>query len=44
MSLTTIKIQTATREKLMDLGKKSESYDTIINRLIDFYQESKEKQ
>ena len=43
MPLTTIKIQTATRERLADLGKKSESYDTIINRLIDFYQESMEK-
>ncbi len=43
MPLTTVKIQTATRDKLADLGKKSESYDTIINRLIDFYLESKEK-
>ena len=44
MSLTTIKIQTETRDKLADLGKKSESYDTILNRLIDFYREhSKEK-
>ena len=37
MALTTIKIQTETRDKLADLGKKSESYDTIINRLIEFY-------
>lgn len=43
MSLTTIKIQTETREKLADLGKKSESYDTIINRLIGFYLEHKEE-
>ncbi|MFA4860667.1 hypothetical protein [Methanoregula sp.] len=44
MSLTTIKIQTETRDKLADLGKKSESYDTILNRLIEFYREhSKEK-
>jgi len=39
MPLTTIKIQTETRDRLADLGKKSESYDTILNRLIDFYQE-----
>jgi predicted CopG family antitoxin len=43
MALTTIKIQTETREKLADLGKKSESYDTIINRLIDFYQKRPKK-
>jgi len=42
MPLTTIKIQTTTRERLADLGKKSESYDTIINRLIGFYLEHKE--
>jgi hypothetical protein len=42
MPLTTIKIQTTTRDKLADLGKKLESYDTIINRLISFYLEYKE--
>jgi hypothetical protein len=41
MALTTIKIQTETRERLADLGKKSESYDTILNRLIDYYLEKK---
>ncbi|MFA4849825.1 MAG: hypothetical protein WC626_08880 [Methanoregula sp.] len=44
MALTTIKIQTETRDKLADLGKKSESYDTIINRLIDFYQAPPKKE
>lgn len=44
MALTTIKIQTETRDKLADLGKKSESYDTILNRLIDFYREKKKKE
>jgi hypothetical protein len=44
MPLTTIKIQTDTRDKLADLGKKSESYDTIINKLIDFYRENKKKE
>lgn len=43
MPLTTIKIQTETRDKLADLGKKSESYDTILNRLIDFYKEKKKE-
>ncbi|MGD0079568.1 MAG: hypothetical protein ABSB80_02830 [Methanoregula sp.] len=44
MPLTTIKIQTETRDKLADLGKKSESYDTIINKLIDFYRDNKKKE
>jgi hypothetical protein len=33
--LTTIKIDTDTRDRLADLGRKSESYDTIIKRLMD---------
>ena len=44
MALTTIKIQMETRDKLADLGKKSESYDTIINRLIEFYQARPKKE
>ncbi|MDD5143498.1 hypothetical protein [Methanoregula sp.] len=44
MALTTIKIQTETRDKIADLGKKSESYDTILNRLIDFYREHAKKE
>ena len=39
MSLTSIKIQTGTRDRLVEMGKKNESYDTIINKLINFYQE-----
>lgn len=39
MPLTSIKIQTNTRDRLVDLGKKNESYDTIINKLIDFHEE-----
>ena len=42
MALITIKIQTTKRGKLADLGKKSESYDTIINRLISFYLDHKD--
>jgi hypothetical protein len=36
--ITTIKISTETRDRLADMGKKSESYDTIVNRLIDFWE------
>ena len=41
MSQTTIKIQMSTRDRLVDLGKKNESYDTIINKLIDFFEQNK---
>ena len=34
MGLTMIRIETETRDQLKDLGKKGESYDTIIRRLI----------
>ena len=31
----TIKVHVATRERLKSMGKKGETYDAIINRLID---------
>ncbi len=31
----TIKIRLGTRDRLKDIGKKSETYDDIINSLID---------
>ena len=34
---TTVKILKSTRERLADLGKKQDTYDEIINRLIDAY-------
>jgi hypothetical protein len=40
MSLTMIRIDTKTRERLKDLGKKGESYDLIIVRLLDAYNEN----
>lgn len=36
--ITTITIRKETREKLKELGKKGETYDDILNRLIQFYQ------
>lgn len=35
--ITTIKINKETREQLAELGKKNETYDEIIRRLIGFY-------
>ena len=30
-----IQLRTATRERLKEIGKKGESYDAIINRILD---------
>lgn len=34
---TTIRIRKETRERLKRIGRKDESYDSILNRLIDEY-------
>jgi hypothetical protein len=34
MDLTTIQLSKETRDKLAEMGKKGETYDEIINRLI----------
>ena len=41
MPQTSIKIQMSTRDRLVELGKKNESYDMIINKLVDFYEHQK---
>jgi hypothetical protein len=43
MPQTTIRINTSTRDRLVELGKKNESYDTIINKLIDFFEQNKKE-
>jgi hypothetical protein len=35
--VTTIPLKKSTRELLKDIGKKSETYDDVILRLIDVY-------
>ncbi|MDX1611672.1 MAG: hypothetical protein R3185_04835 [Candidatus Thermoplasmatota archaeon] len=35
MARTTISLQPATRDRLKSLGRKGETYDELINRLID---------
>jgi len=35
--VTTIKITRKTRGRLADMGRKNETYDDVINRLIEFY-------
>jgi hypothetical protein len=41
--VTTVRISTATRDKLHELGKMGDSYDTLIFRLCEFYEAHKEK-
>jgi hypothetical protein len=41
--LTTIKLDSKTRDLLADLGKKNESYDTILLRLITHFKENPPK-
>ena len=36
-NITTIQLTKKTRDKLLEVGKKRETYDDLINRLIDFY-------
>jgi len=33
--ITTIQLKTSTRERLKDEGKKGESYDAVITRILD---------
>jgi hypothetical protein len=42
--VTTIQLEKKTRDRLMDLGKKGESYDQIINKLVDFWKKRKKRQ
>ncbi|MEE9564723.1 MAG: hypothetical protein V3V63_03335 [Candidatus Hydrothermarchaeaceae archaeon] len=36
-NITTIQLDKKTRDKLLEIGKKKETYDDLVNRLIDFY-------
>ena len=37
--LTTIPLTKATRDRLRGVGRKGETYDQLLNRLMDVYQE-----
>tara|TARA_Y100000031_G_C8070399_1_gene314858 strand:- start:84 stop:224 length:141 start_codon:yes stop_codon:yes gene_type:complete len=37
VDITTIQLNKSTRERLLEIGMKKETYDDLINRLIDFY-------
>jgi len=38
----TVKIGRSTRERLKEFGRKGETYDTILNRLMDHEEERRE--
>jgi len=39
--VTTIQLEMKTRDRLMSIGKKGETYDEIINKLVDTWQKKK---
>jgi hypothetical protein len=41
MTKTTIQIENKTRDKLKGLGSMEDTYDTLLDRLIEFYEEAK---
>ncbi len=41
VKLKTLKIKEDTHSGLVELGKKGESFDDVINMLIEFYKKSK---
>jgi hypothetical protein len=39
--VTTIQLEKKTRDRLMELGKKGDTYDDVINKLADYWQKRK---
>ena len=39
--VTTIQLEMKTRDRLMSIGRKGETYDEIINKLVDLWQKKK---
>ncbi len=42
--ITTIQLRKETRNRLLEIGMKKETYDDLVNRLIDFYLSYKGKE
>jgi len=38
--ITSLKVRKATRDRLGKLGNKTETYDDLLNRLMDFYEKN----
>ena len=41
MSKTTIQVENKTRDRLKGIGTMEDTYDTLLERLIEFYEEAK---
>ena len=41
--MTTVKVRPETKKMLAELGKKEDTYDEIIVRLVDFYKKNDEE-
>jgi len=39
-NVTSLKVRKATRDRLAQLGSKTETFDDVINRLMDFYKKN----
>ena len=40
---TTIQIETKTRDRLVSAGRMKDTYDSVINRLIDLWEKKKKR-
>jgi len=40
--ITTVKVRKATRDRLARLGNKTETFDDVINRLMQFYEKNQQ--
>lgn len=38
MAITTIQLEEKTRDRLKEFGKKGESYDELLNKILDDYE------
>lgn len=44
MTKTTIQLEEKTRDRLKSLGSMSDTYDSLIDRLVEFYEEARKRE
>ncbi len=44
MAKTTIQVEEKTRDKLKSLGSMRDTYDSLIERLVEFYEEARKRE
>ena len=42
-NVTSLKVRKVTRDRLAQLGNKAETFDDVINRLMEFYERNKQQ-